>query len=52
MISYDYTNTVFDPNANGYFKNCKSVMTISEDLLIKPEDLKDHNGEVLIFYSL
>lgn len=51
MISYDYTNTVFDPNTKGIFKNCKSVMTISEDLLIKPEDLKDHIGEVLMFYS-
>ena len=51
MITYNYTNTVFDPNVNGNFKNCKSVMTISEDLLIKPEDLKDHIGELLMFYS-
>ena len=51
MITYNYTNTVFDPNAKGKLKNCQSLMTISEDSLIKPEDLKDHIGEVLIFYS-
>ena len=51
MISYNYTNTVFDPNAKSKLKNCQSVMTISEDSLIKPEELKDHIGEVLIFYS-
>ena len=51
MITYNYTNTVFDPNTKGNFKNCKRVMTISEDLLIKPEDLKDHIGEVLMFYK-
>ena len=51
MISYNYTNTVFDPTAKNKLKNCQSVMTISEDSLIKPEELKDHIGEVLIFYS-
>ena len=52
MITYNYTNTVFDPNAKfNKFKNCETVMTISEDSLIKPEDLKNHIGEVLIFYS-
>ena len=54
MITYNYTNTVFDPNAKDTkdkLKNCQSVMTISEDSLIKPEDLKDHIGEVLMFYS-
>lgn len=51
MITYNYTNTVFDPTAKNKLKNCQSVMTISEDLLIKPEDLKDHIGEVLMFYS-
>lgn len=51
MITYNYTNTVFEPNAKGKLKNCQSLMTISEDSLIKPEDLKDHIGEVLIFYS-
>ena len=51
MISYNYTNTVFDPTAKNKLKNCQSVMSISEDSLIKPEDLKDHIGEVLIFYS-
>ena len=53
MISYNYTNTVFDPNVKfNKYKNCQTVMTISEDSLIKPEDLKDHIGEVLVFYSL
>ena len=51
MITYNYTNTVFDPNEKGKLKNCDTVMTISEDSLIKPEDLKDHIGEVLMFYS-
>ena len=52
MITYNYTNTVFDPNVKfNKFKNCETVMTISEDSLIKPEDLKNHIGEVLIFYS-
>ena len=51
MISYNYTNTIFDPTAKNKLKNCQSLMTISEDSLIKPEDLKDHIGEVLIFYS-
>lgn len=51
MISYNYTNIVFDPTAKNKLKNCQSVMTISEDSLIKPEELKDHIGEVLIFYS-
>lgn len=51
MISYNYTNTVFDSTAKNKLKNCQSVMTISEDSLIKPEELKDHIGEVLIFYS-
>ena len=53
MITYNYKNTVFDPNVKfNKFKNCETVMTISEDSLIKPEDLKDHIGEVLVFYSL
>ena len=52
MITYNYTNTVFDPNAKGKLKNYDTVMTISEESLIKPEDLKDHIGEVLVFYSL
>ena len=51
MITYNYTNTVFDPNARDKLKNRQTVMSISEDSLIKPEDLKDHIGEVLIFYS-
>lgn len=51
MITYNYTNTIFDPTAKNKLKNCQSLMTISEDSLIKPEDLKDHIGEVLIFYS-
>ena len=51
MITYNYTNTVFDPNAKDKLKNRQTVMSISEDSLIKPEDLKDHIGEVLIFYS-
>ena len=51
MITYNYTNTVFDPNGKDKLKNCETVMSISEDSLIKPEDLKDHIGEVLIFYS-
>ena len=52
MITYNYTNTVFDSNAKfNKFKNHETVMTISEDSLIKPEDLKDHIGEVLMFYS-
>ena len=51
MISYNYTNTVFDPNENGKLKNYNTVMSIPEDSLIKPEDLKDHIGEVLMFYS-
>lgn len=51
MISYNYTNTVFDSNAKGKLKNYDTVMTISEDLLLKPEDLKDCIGEVLMFYS-
>src|SRR5574344_551400 len=51
MISYNYTNTVFEQNGKDKFKNYDTVMTISEDSLIKPEDLKDHIGEVLIFYS-
>ena len=51
MISYNYTNTVLDPNAKGKLKNYDTVMSISEDSLIKPEDLKDHIGEVLMFYS-
>ena len=47
-----YTNTVFDPNVKfNKYKNCQTVMTISEDSLIKPEDLKYHIGEVLMFYS-
>ena len=37
MITYNYTNTVFDSNAKfNKFKNCETVMTISEDSLIKP----------------
>ena len=51
MITYNYTNTVFDPNAKGKLKNYDTVMSIPEDSLIKPEDLKDHIGEVLMFYS-
>lgn len=51
MISYNYTNTVFDSNAKGKLKNCETVMSIPEDSLIKPEDLKEHIGEVLMFYS-
>ena len=51
MISYNYTNTVFDPNEKGKLKNYNTVMSIPEDSLIKPEDLKDHIGEVLMFYS-
>lgn len=51
MISYNYTNTVFDPNEKGKLKNYDTVMSIPEDSLIKPEDLKDHIGEALIFYS-
>ena len=51
MISYNYTNTVLDPNAKGKLKNYDTVMSISEDSLIKPEDLKNHIGEVLMFYS-
>ena len=51
MITYNYTNTVFEPNVKGKLKNYDTVMSISEDSLIKPEDLKDHIGEVLIFYS-
>ena len=52
MITYNYTNTVFDSNAKfNKFKNHETVMTISEDSLIKPEDLKNHIGEVLMFYS-
>ena len=51
MISYNYTNTVLDPNAKGKLKNYDTVMSISEDSLIKPEDLKTHIGEVLMFYS-
>ena len=53
MINYNYINTVFDPNVKfNKYKNCQTVMSISEDSLIKPEDLKDHIGEVLVFYSL
>lgn len=51
MITYNYINTVFDPNTKNKLKNCETVMTISEESLIKPEDLKDHIGEVLVFYS-
>lgn len=51
MISYNYTNTVFDPNEKDKLKNYDTVMSISEDSLIKPENLKDHIGEVLMFYS-
>ena len=51
MITYNYTNTVFDSNAKGKLKNYDTVMSISEDSLIKPEDLKNHIGEVLMFYS-
>ena len=52
MITYNYTNTVFEPNVKfNKYKNCQTVMSISEDSLIKPEDLKDHIGEVLMFYS-
>lgn len=51
MISYNYTNTVLDPNTKGKLKNYNTVMSILEDSLIKPEDLKDHIGKVLIFYS-
>ena len=51
MISYNYTNTVLDPKAKGKLKNYDTVMSISEDSLIKPEDLKNHIGEVLMFYS-
>lgn len=51
MISYNYTNTVFDPNEKGKLKNYNTVMSIPEDSLIKPEDLKDHIGEVLMFYN-
>ena len=51
MITYNYTNTVFDPNAKDKLKNCQSVMSISEDSLIKPENLKDHIGELFMFYS-
>lgn len=51
MITYNYTNTVFDPNERGKLKNYDTVMSIPEDSLIKPEDFKDHIGEVLIFYS-
>lgn len=51
MISYNYTNTVFDSNAKGKLKNYDTVMSIPEDSLIKPENLKDHIGEVLMFYS-
>ena len=51
MIFYNYTNTVFDPNAEGKLKNCDTVMSIPEDSLIKPENLKEHIGEVLMFYS-
>ena len=51
MISYNYTNTLLDPNATGKLKNYDTVMSISEDSLIKPEDLKNHIGEVLMFYS-
>lgn len=35
----------------GKLKNYNTVMTISEDSLIKPEDLKGYIGEVLMFYS-
>lgn len=52
MLSYNYTNTVFDSNAKGKLKNYDTVMSIPEDSLIKPENLKDHIGEVLMFYSL
>ena len=52
MITYNYTNTVFEPNAKvNKYKNHETVMSISEDSLIKPEDLKNHIGEVLMFYS-
>lgn len=51
MIAYNYTNTVFDPNAEDKLKICETVMNIPEDSLIKPEDLKGHIGEVLMFYS-
>ena len=51
MITYNYTNTVFDPNERGKLKNYDTVMSIPEDSLIKPEDLKDHIGEVLMFYN-
>ena len=40
MISYNYTNTVLDPNAKGKLKNYDTVMSIPEDSLIKPESLK------------
>lgn len=51
MITYNYTNTVFDSNAKGKLKNYDTVMSIPEDSLIKPENLKDYIGEVLMFYS-
>ena len=51
MITYNYTNTVFDSNAKGKLKNYDTVMSIPEDSLINPENLKDHIGEVLMFYS-
>ena len=51
MIFYNYTNTVFDSNAKNKLKNYNTVMSILEDSLIKPEDLKNHIGEVLMFYS-
>lgn len=51
MITYNYTNTVFDPNERGKLKNYDTVMSIPEDSLIKPENLKEHIGEVLMFYS-
>ena len=51
MITYNYTNTVLAPNAKGKLKNYDTVMSIPEDSLIKLENLKDHIGEVLMFYS-
>ena len=32
MITYNYTNTVFDQNENGKLKNYETVMNIPEDL--------------------
>ena len=49
MITYKYSHSGFDsPNE---VKHQECVMEIPEDLLVKPEDLHKHVGEVLLFHN-